>query len=59
MKVRHMCTSYQIGDIIIESADERVWVNILTIFRKYDNIEDAIAEIKEKNLGTVYKTTIL
>lgn len=49
-----MNTSYQIGDIVIESIDpENGWANVLKIAHKYD----IIAEIKEKNIGTIYKIT--
>ena len=58
MKTRLMNTSYQIKDIVIEAIDpENGWANVLKIAHKYDNKDDIIAEIKEKNIGTIYKIT--
>lgn len=53
MKFRHLQTSYQIDNYLIECNEEK-WMKVLKIMKDSDNIEDIIKEVKDKQLGTIY-----
>ena len=53
MKFRHLQTSYQIDNYLIECNEEK-WMKVLKIMKDNDNIEDILTEVKNKQLGTIY-----